>query len=60
MRMTNSLPAQLASRFLTHGPHRERSVTIARLLEQELAQREFALEQACLTANADPRAGKRN
>ena len=54
MRMTSSLPDQLASRFLTLGPNRERSVTIARLLEQELAPREFALEQVCLTANADP------
>ena len=54
MRMTSSLPDQLASRFLTLGPNRERSVTIARLLEQEFAQRESALEQACLAANADP------
>lgn len=29
-------------------------MTIARLLEQELAPREFALEQVCLAANADP------
>jgi hypothetical protein len=54
MRITISLPDQLASRFLTLVPNRERSATIARLLEQELAQRESALEQACIAANADP------
>ena len=54
MRITISLPDQLASRFLALVPNRERSATIARLLEQELAQRESALEQACLAANADP------
>jgi hypothetical protein len=54
MRMTISLPNQLASRSLTLVLNRERSATIARLLEQELAQRESALEQACLAANADP------
>jgi metal-responsive CopG/Arc/MetJ family transcriptional regulator len=53
MRITISLPDQLASRFLALVPNRERSATIARLLEQELAQRESALEQACLAANAN-------
>ena len=52
MRITISLPDQLASRFLAIVPNRKRSATIARLLEQELAQRESALEQACLAANA--------
>jgi hypothetical protein len=52
--MTISLPDQLASRFLTLVPNWERSATIARLLEQELAQRESALEQVCLAANANP------
>jgi len=47
------LPDQLASRFLALVPSRERSATIARLLEHELTQRECALEQACLAANAD-------
>jgi hypothetical protein len=54
MRITLSLLDQLASRFLALVPNQERSATIARLLEQELAQRESALEQACLEANADP------
>ena len=53
MRITISLPDQLASRFLALVPSRERSATIARLLEHELTQREGALEQACLAANAD-------
>jgi metal-responsive CopG/Arc/MetJ family transcriptional regulator len=53
MRITISLPEQLASRFLALVPSRERSATIAQLLERELAQRERALEQACLAANAD-------
>ena len=48
------MPDQLASRSLTLVLNRERSATIARLLEQEFAQRESALEQACLEANADP------
>ena len=54
MCMTISLPGQLASRSLTLVLNRERSATIARLLEQEFAQRESALEQACIAANADP------
>ena len=53
MRITISLPDHLASRFLALVPSRERSATIARLLEHELAQRESALKQACLAANAD-------
>ena len=53
MRITISLPDQLASRFLALIPSRERSATIVRLLEQELAQRASALEQACLAAHAD-------
>ena len=50
MRITISLPDQLASRFLALVPNRESSATIARLLEQELMQRESALAQACLAA----------
>jgi hypothetical protein len=50
MRITISLPDQLASRFLALVPNRERSATIAWLLEQELTQRESALTQACLAA----------
>lgn len=32
---------------------RERSSTVARLLEKELAEREKALQAACLAANED-------
>ena len=53
MRMTISLPDQLVSRLLVLVPNRERSAIIVRLLEQELMQRESALEQAYLAANAD-------
>ena len=44
MRMTISLPDQLVSRLLVLVPNRERSAIIVRLLEQELMQRESALE----------------
>ena len=57
MRITISLPDHLASRFFALISSRERSATIARLLEQELAQREHALEEACLAANADAALG---
>jgi hypothetical protein len=43
MRIAISLPDQLASRFFALVPNRECSATIARLLEQEFAQRESAL-----------------
>jgi hypothetical protein len=52
--MTISLPNQLASRFLTLVPNREHSATIAWLLEQDLAQRESAPEQACLATMPTP------
>ena len=47
------MPDPLAQRFLATVPSRERSATVARLLEQELARREQALEAVCLAANAD-------
>jgi hypothetical protein len=53
MRMTFSLPDALARRFLAGVPFRERSATIAKLLEKELAKRDKALEAACRAANAD-------
>jgi hypothetical protein len=51
--MTFSLPDSLAQRFLAWAPFRERSATIAKLLERELARCEKALEAACHAANAD-------
>lgn len=53
MRITLSLPDSLAQRFLASIPIRERSATVARLLEKELAEREKALQAACLAANED-------
>ncbi|MBY0354555.1 MAG: hypothetical protein K2Q12_02370 [Rickettsiales bacterium] len=53
MRITLSLPDPLARQFLAVIPNRERSATVARLLEQELKLRQSALEAACLAANAD-------
>ena len=53
MRITVSLPDPLAERFLALVPNRERSSTVARLLERELASRERELEEACRSANAD-------
>lgn len=53
MRVTLSLPDPLAAKFLALVPNRERSATVARLLERELARRERELEDACRAANAD-------
>lgn len=53
MRITLTIPDQLAKRFLVTVPSRERSAIIAHLLEQELTQREQALEAVCLAANID-------
>ena len=53
MRITLSLSDSIARRFLASVPSRERSATVARLLEQELAERERALEEAGHAANAD-------
>lgn len=53
MRMTFSLPDDLAQKFLATVPNRERSMTVAKLLEQELSQRENKLAAACHAANED-------
>ena len=53
MRMTFSLPDKLAERFLAIVPDRERSMTIAKLLEKELASRDGEILRACLEANKD-------
>ncbi len=53
MRVTPSLPDPLAGKLLVQVPDRERSATVARLLERELARRERELEEACQAANAD-------
>ena len=53
MRLTISLPDQLAHKFLATVPSRQRSATIARLLAYELARCEQSIEAACHAANAD-------
>jgi len=53
MRMTFSLPDPLAQRLLASIPPRQRSATVAKLLEKELSDQEHELEAACLAANED-------
>ena len=53
MRITLSLPDQLARRFLAAVPDRKRSALVARLLEDELRRYEERLERACRAANRD-------
>ena len=53
MRISVSLPDRLAERFLARVPPRQRSATIARLLEHELEEREKDLADACRAANKD-------
>jgi metal-responsive CopG/Arc/MetJ family transcriptional regulator len=53
MKISLTLPDEIAHRFLALIPSRQRSAIVARLLEQELRQREQDLEAACLAANAD-------
>jgi metal-responsive CopG/Arc/MetJ family transcriptional regulator len=53
MRITLSLPDDLASRFMATVPSGERSATVARLLETELEKQDQEIEKACQAANAD-------
>lgn len=53
MRISLTLPDDLAERFFALVPSRQRSTTVARLLAQELRHREAELEAACQAANAD-------
>jgi hypothetical protein len=53
MRITLSLPDELARRFLAAVPGRKRSAVVARLLEDELRRHEQDLERACRAANRD-------
>jgi hypothetical protein len=53
MRITVSLPDELARRFMASVPDRKRSALVARLLEDELRKHEKALERACCAANDD-------
>ena len=53
MRVTLSLPTEIARRFQATVPPRQRSRLVARLLAEELQKRERALAAACVAANKD-------
>jgi hypothetical protein len=53
MRITLSLPDELARRFLAAVPDRRRSALVARLLQDELRRYEERLASACRAANRD-------
>ena len=54
-KMTFSLPAGLAQKFIRQVPSRQRSPYLARVLEQSLKRREADLIRACQAANQDRR-----
>jgi len=53
MRMTLSIPDDIAERFRSAIPPRKRSSVISSLIERELEHRNKALAAACLAANQD-------
>jgi len=53
MRMTLSIPDDIAERFRSAIPSRKRSSVITSLIERELEHRNKALAAACLAANQD-------
>jgi len=53
MRMTLSIPDDIAERFRSAIPPRKRSRVISSLIEHELEKRNRALAAACLAANQD-------
>ena len=53
-KMTFSLPADLASKFVRQVAPRDRSKYLAGVLEQSLKRRERDLIRACRLANEDP------
>jgi hypothetical protein len=53
MRVTLSLPDELARRFLAAVPDGQRSALVARLLAAERQRCEQRLEDACRAANSD-------
>ncbi len=53
MRITLSIPDEVARRFQAAIPARRRSRLITRLIEKELASRDDALAAACIAANED-------
>ena len=53
MRITLSIPDEVAHRFQAAVPARQRSRLVTRLLEQALAERDSSLAAACRAANSD-------
>lgn len=53
MRITLSIPDEVAHRFQAAVPARHRSRLVTRLLEQALAERDSLLAAACRSANSD-------
>lgn len=53
MRVTFSIPDNLAKKFQSTVPPRRRSRLISKLLNDELKKREKLLEKACISANND-------
>ncbi|PTN38475.1 hypothetical protein C6366_02680 [Desulfonatronum sp. SC1] len=53
MRMTLSIPDDVARRFQAAVPARRRSRLVTRLLEQELSERDDSLAATCRAANRD-------
>ena len=53
MRITLSIPDEVAHRFQASVPARQRSRLVTRLLERELSERDNSLAAACRAANRD-------
>lgn len=53
MRITLSIPDDLAHRFQAAVPARQRSRLVTRLLQEELQERDNSLAAACRAANRD-------
>ncbi|MDQ6959301.1 MAG: hypothetical protein Q9M24_09355 [Mariprofundaceae bacterium] len=53
MRITLSIPDEVAERFRSAIPPRKRSSVVVHLIERELDQRDKILAAACIAANRD-------
>lgn len=53
MRITLSIPDEIARKFQSVVPPRQRSRVVSALLRRELKRKEDALEAACKAANRD-------
>ncbi len=54
IKMTFSVPKELAQRFVRQVPARDRSRYVSAALEQSLRRKEAELIRACRLVNADP------